>query len=140
MGKRNMETKAERKPGMGMGHKMETKQEAGHAGKRAKTEIRGKKTPLLMAAAMLVLVTAFGPAMTVSASGAGNIISGKLNVLYGIVSSILSGIGMLVTLWGIGEWGFSYQGNEGMMQAHAFKRICGGLIVALAPEVLPLLL
>lgn len=131
------ETRMKMKKRISKGYKSETES----AEKRTRAEKhRGRINCFVMAAAILVLTATVGPAMTVSASGAGNIISGKLNVLYGIVSSILSGIGMLVTLWGIGEWGFSYQGNEGMMQAHAFKRICGGLIVALAPEVLPLLL
>lgn len=56
-----------------------------------------------------------------------------------IVTAIISSIGTIITLWGISEWGISYQGQDGTMQAQAFKRVAGGMIMILAPQILTIL-
>lgn len=66
-------------------------------------------------------------------------VTGPLNVLYSIVAAIISSIGLIITLWGISEFGIAFQSNDGTSQAHSFKRIAGGLIMVLAPQILPLL-
>lgn len=66
-------------------------------------------------------------------------ITAPFDTLKGLVAAILSSIGYIVTLWGIGEWGISYQSSEGTMQAQAFKRIGGGFVMVMAPQILSLL-
>lgn len=70
------------------------------------------------------------------ASEAAGVIEAQFDTLLGIVTSIISSIGTIITLWGISEWGIAFQGQDGTMQAHAFKRIAGGLVMLLAPQLI----
>ena len=56
-----------------------------------------------------------------------------------LVATIISCIGIIISLWGISEFGMAMQGNDGMMQSHSFKRIAGGLVMVLAPQILAIL-
>lgn len=78
------------------------------------------------------------PAMYVNASSGANVINTKFNTLIDIATAIISSIGTLITLWGLAEWGISFQGQDGIMQAHAFKRVGGGLVTMLSPQLLKL--
>lgn len=66
-------------------------------------------------------------------------VTAKFDTLKDLVASIVSGIGVIISLWGISEFGMAMQGNDGMMQSHSFKRIAGGLIMVLAPQILTIL-
>lgn len=72
------------------------------------------------------------------ASDASGIITAQFNILLNIVTSIISSIGTIITLWGISEWGIAFQSQDGTSQAHAFKRIAGGLVMLLAPQLINL--
>lgn len=67
-------------------------------------------------------------------------ITENFNRLKAIVVAIISSIGTIITLWGISEWGLAFQGQDGMMQASAFKRIGGGMVMIMAPQILGLLI
>lgn len=71
---------------------------------------------------------------TTGAAG-GTITSGFTNLL-DIVKSLVSSIGTIVLLWGFFEWGTSMQSQDGVMQSSAFKRIGGGLVMVLAPQLI----
>lgn len=110
----------------------------------------GKILSAFMVAA-LVFVFIFGvipPEITLAAgtdgaatSGAagGTITSGFTNLL-DIVKSLVSSIGTIVLLWGFFEWGTSMQSQDGVMQSSAFKRIGGGLVMVLAPQLISVFL
>ena len=70
------------------------------------------------------------------AAEAANVVTAKFTSLQNLVSGIVSSIGSIITLWGISEWGIAFQGSEGTMQANAFKRIGGGFVMAMAPQIL----
>lgn len=70
-----------------------------------------------------------------AADGAAIVTEG-LNSLIDIIKAFVSSVGTMVVLWGLFEWGNSMQGHDGMMQASAFKRIGGGLIMTLGPQLL----
>lgn len=89
-----------------------------------------KMTCILMMMAFLLLV----PSMGTYAAGTG-VIEAQFATLKNIVTSIISSMGTIITLWGISEWGIAFQGQDGTMQAHAFKRIAGGLVMTLAPQI-----
>lgn len=100
------------------------------------------KKHILKLAVILVfgMVILYEPALVVNADTTGTeAITNKFNDLKDIVTAIISGFGLIITLWGISEWGMAFQGQDGMMQAHAFKRIAGGLVMILAPQILSLL-
>ena len=66
-------------------------------------------------------------------------IKSSFDNLKAIVTAIISSIGTIITLWGISEWGIAFQGQDGTMQASAFKRIGGGMVMVLAPQIVGLL-
>lgn len=66
-------------------------------------------------------------------------VTAKFDTLQDIVSSIISSIGTIVVLWGIFEFGNSMQTQEGGAQSQAMKRIGGGLVMVIAPQLLALL-
>lgn len=63
-------------------------------------------------------------------------VTNSLNSFYSIVSAFVSATGAIILLWGVFEWGTSMQSNDGSMQANAFKRIGGGLVMILAPQII----
>ncbi len=73
-------------------------------------------------------------------SDAGNVVTTKFNELNNLVAGIISSLGMLITMWGISEWGIAFQSSEGTMQAQSLKRIAGGIVMSLAPQLAPVLL
>lgn len=91
------------------------------------------KRMLQMAAACLIL--ALLTSQPVLASGAGAV-TAKFNILKEIVATVVSSIGTIVTLWGLFEFGNSMQTQEGGAQSQAMKRISGGLIMVIAPQLL----
>lgn len=102
-----------------------------------------KKIMMMLVLMALVLVAVNEPALMVYAAekaGTGeDAVGGAFTSLISIVTSFISGLGTLVTLWGLSEWGMAFQGNDGMMQTHSFKRIAGGLVMCISPQILPLL-
>lgn len=72
----------------------------------------------------------------VYATEAANVVTAKFTAFQNLLGGIISAIGSIITLWGISEWGIAFQGSEGTMQANAFKRIGGGFVMAMAPQIL----
>lgn len=69
----------------------------------------------------------------------GNIITTGFTSLYNVVASIVSNIGQLFLLWGVFEMASSMNTQDGMAQSSAFKRVGGGLIACIAPQIIPLI-
>ena len=70
-----------------------------------------------------------------AATGA-NVITQGFSGLLDIVTALISAIGTIILLWGFFEWGISLQSQDGVMQSAAFKRIGGGLVMILAPQLI----
>ena len=88
------------------------------------------------AAAMLMLALM---AVPVFAAGEGAaVIETGFATLLDIVKALVSAIGTIVLLWGLFEWGTSLQSPNGAEQSSAFKRIGGGLVMILAPQLISL--
>lgn len=101
---------------------------------------REKRIVKIAACFALLIVVTHVPGMQVFASGDYSEVTAPFDTLKGLVAAILSSIGYIITLWGIGEWGLAYQSSEGTMQAQAFKRIGGGFVMVLAPQILAILI
>ena len=96
---------------------------------------RAQKWMLLAALAGIIL---FSPLIIYAAedpSGSAQI-TDSFNQLLNIVKALVSSIGAIVLLWGFFEWGTSMQSQDGVMQSSAFKRIGGGLIMVIAPQLI----
>lgn len=89
-------------------------------------------------AGMSVCMAAFFISVHVQATN-GNIITTGFNSLYDVVASIVSSIGQLFLLWGVFEMAASMNTQDGMAQSSAFKRVGGGLIACIAPQIIPLI-
>lgn len=95
----------------------------------------GKYTAKIMIIVLCVMLCA---SIHVFASNAGTIVEQKFSILKDLITSVISSIGTIYTLWGISELGMSLQSQDGTMQAQAFKRIAGGLVIMLAPQLIAL--
>ena len=95
-----------------------------------------KKTFLKLSMFALVFATVVVSGSSVYAADAAGVVTGKFSSFQNLLGEIISSIGSIITLWGISEWGIAFQGSEGTMQANAFKRIGGGFVMAMAPQIL----
>lgn len=94
-------------------------------------KMKGYSACSCLAAATVMMVAT----VPVYAAGADTVTSG-FNTLFDIVSALVSAIGSIILLWGFFEWGTALQSQDGVMQSNAFKRIGGGLIMVLAPQLI----
>ena len=95
-----------------------------------------KKTFLKLSMLALVFATVVVSGSSVYAADAAGVVTGTFSSFQNLLGGIISSIGSIITLWGISEWGIAFQGSEGTMQANAFKRIGGGFVMAMAPQIL----
>lgn len=109
---------------------------AGKAAGKGMQEHKGCRRREWMAqAAILCLLVAICVPIQVQASGAAAVTAGLKN-LQNIVAAFVSSVGLIIALWGIFEWGNAMQSQDGMMQSQAFKRIGGGIVMTLGPQIL----
>lgn len=66
-------------------------------------------------------------------------ISNALQNLIGLVEGAVTAIGALLVLWGIAEWGIAMNGGGGVEMANSWKRIAGGIVLVIAPQILDIL-
>lgn len=89
---------------------------------------------------MLTLVAVFVlGTIPVYAAGGADVITNGFNVIYDIIAAVVSAIGTILLLWGVFEWAQSMSVQDGGTQNLAFKRIGGGLIAILGPQLIPLI-
>lgn len=74
--------------------------------------------------------------ITANAADSSTVVTNAFSSFLSVIKSIISCIGIIVILWGVFEMGTAMQGNDGVMQSGAFKRIGGGLVMAIAPQLL----
>lgn len=91
------------------------------------------------------LITAFAFSMglvvpVMAAPAADPTIGNALSNLIGLVEGAVTAIGTLLVLWGIAEWGISMNGGGGVEMANSWKRIAGGLVAVIAPQILDILI
>lgn len=102
------------------------------------SETQRKARQFLMIAAF-VSIFIFVPQLTVfaeeGATDGAAIVTGAFNNLIAIVTAMVSSIGAIILLWAFFEVGVSMQSQEGTMQAMGFKRVGGGLVMTLAPQL-----
>ena len=100
------------------------------------SETQRKALQFLMIAAFVII---FVPQLTVfaeeGATDGAAIVTGAFNNLIAIVTAMVSSIGAIILLWAFFEVGVSMQSQEGTMQAMGFKRVGGGLVMTLAPQL-----
>ena len=110
------------------------------------TELEWIEKPQFLKSVIGIYITSFILTIqmaVVSASAAASgadVISQGFDGLLSIVTALISSIGTIILLWGLFEWGLSLQGQDGFTQSTAFKRIGGGIVMILAPQLLNIFL
>ncbi len=66
-------------------------------------------------------------------------VTAKFETFETLVTDLISVLGTIYTLWGISEWGLAWHESNGTMGGQSFKRIFGGLVVVLSPQILAVL-
>lgn len=61
------------------------------------------------------------------------------NTLKYMFTTLLSSLGSLYTLWCIGEWGLAWHESQGNVGGQNFKRLYGGIVLIVGPQILSLL-
>lgn len=56
-----------------------------------------------------------------------------------LFTDLISTLGTIYTLWCVSEWGLAWHESNGTMGGQSFKRIFGGLVVVLSPQILAIL-
>lgn len=96
------------------------------------------RIPMLILIAMTVFTFIFCPQITALAAEEGTgaqIVTTSFSTLLEIITAMVSSVGAIILLWSFFEVGISMQSQEGSMQAMGFKKIGGGLIMTLAPQL-----
>ena len=92
-----------------------------------------------MAACTIVsLILIFGCTPVFAEPSGNELIRTSFQSLLDIVVAIVSSIGAILILWGIFDFATSLQSQDGAMQSNSFKRIGGGLVAVLGPQLLSL--
>ncbi|MEE1079391.1 MAG: hypothetical protein UIC64_10140 [Agathobacter sp.] len=65
-------------------------------------------------------------------------ITSKIDILFSLIAAVFNGFGLIFLLWGIFEWGIAYCSGQGGMEAQSFKRIAGGLVILVSPDLVTL--
>ena len=63
-----------------------------------------------------------------------------INEIYDIMAAFVSSIGAIIVLWMLFEMGMAVQSQEGTMQANGIKKVGGGLVMVLAPQLISALI
>jgi len=100
-----------------------------YGNKRKKTE-----QVVLTLALMLIGIGVSSQMAFASAAGA-SVVANGIGGLTDIVKAFVSAVGAIIVLWGLFEWGNAMQTTDGGMQSQAFKRIGGGIIMTLGPQI-----
>ena len=107
------------------------------------SETQRKALQFLMIAAFVsifIFVTQLTVFAEEGATDGAAIVTGAFNNLTAIITAIVSSIGSIILLWALFEIGVSMQSQEGTMQAMGFKRVGGGLVITLAPQLVSAIL
>lgn len=86
-----------------------------------------------------LMVMVFCPEITWASQGARAEVIGKFNSFESLLGDVISCVGTIYAMWGISEWGLSMHESNGTMGSQSFKRIAGGIVTMLAPQILLIL-
>ena len=84
-------------------------------------------------------VAAFADDGEAAVSGA-QLVSNSVGKVYDIMAAFVSSIGAIIVLWMLFEMGMAVQSQEGTMQANGIKKVGGGLVMVLAPQLISALI
>ena len=97
-----------------------------------------QKMVIMMTALMAVFLVASPETMLASAAAKKAFLA-KFDTFESLFTSVVSSLGSIYTLWCISEWGLAWHESNGTMGGQSFKRIFGGIVVVMSPQILAVL-
>ena len=88
---------------------------------------------------LFVFVVIYYPQVSALAAEAGEgaaLVSNTVGKVYDIMAAFVSSVGSIIVLWMVFEMGIAVQSQEGTMQANGIKKVGGGLVMVLAPQLI----
>ena len=88
---------------------------------------------------LFVFVVMYYPQVSALAADAGEgaaLVSNTVGKVYDIMAAFVSSVGAIIVLWMLFEMGMAVQSQEGTMQANGIKKVGGGLVMVLAPQLI----
>lgn len=88
---------------------------------------------------LFVFIVMYYPQTTVFAADASEgaqLVSDTVGKVYDIMAAFVSSVGAIIVLWMLFEMGMAVQSQEGTMQANGIKKVGGGLVMVLAPQLI----
>ncbi len=88
---------------------------------------------------LFVFVVIYYPQVSALAADAGEgaaLVSNTVGKVYDIMAAFVSSVGAIIVLWMLFEMGMAVQSQEGTMQANGIKKVGGGLVMVLAPQLI----
>ena len=103
-----------------------------------------RKIIVMAVIGLSVFVMIYYPQMAVFAADdpvtGAQLVSNSVGKVYDILAAFVSSVGSIIVLWMLFEMGMTVQSQEGTMQANGIKRVGGGLIMVLAPQLISALI
>lgn len=103
-----------------------------------------RKIIVMAVIGLSVFVMIYYPQMVVFAADdpvtGAQLVSNSVGKVYDILAAFVSSVGSIIVLWMLFEMGMAVQSQEGTMQANGIKRVGGGLIMVLAPQLISALI
>lgn len=112
---------------------------------REEKKITPKKTMMCAKTMFALSMAAFNITMLVNpvfaqSTDGSELVTNSLALLFSIVAAFISSFGGLQVLWGVFEWGNATNTQDGMMQSMSIRRIGGGLVQTIAPQIVTALI
>lgn len=92
---------------------------------------------------LFVFIVMYYPQTSVFAADASEgaqLVSDTVGKVYDIMAAFVSSVGAIIVLWMLFEMGMAVQSQEGTMQANGIKKVGGGLVMVLAPQLISALI
>lgn len=92
---------------------------------------------------LFVFIVMYYPQTVVFAADASEgaqLVSDTVGKVYDIMAAFVSSVGAIIVLWMLFEMGMAVQSQEGTMQANGIKKVGGGLVMVLAPQLISALI
>ena len=100
--------------------------------------ITDDKIRVMMGMILFLLILTMIPVPVFAATNT-SAITKSFQSIYNIIAAIVTSIGQLYLLWGVFEWATSLNGQDGVGQSMAFKRIAAGLVACMAPTIITMI-
>ena len=92
---------------------------------------------------LFVFIVMYYPQTAVFAADASEgaqLVSDSIGKVYDMMAAFVSSLGSIIVLWMLFDMGMAVQSQEGTMQANGIKKVGGGLVMVLAPQLISALI